>query len=138
MPGTARLLVNIDVPDLAAAEAFYTRALGVTVGRRLGAAAVELIGLDAPIYLLRRDDGAAAGTAGDERARYARHWTPVHLDVAVDDLDAALTRATATGARVEKPARDAGFGRIATLADPWGHGFCFIQFSPEGYNAIAT
>ncbi len=100
----ARLLVNIDVPDVKAAEAFYARAFGVAPGRRFGDAAVELIGLDAPLYLLARADGADGGTSGGDPARYRRHWTPVHLDI----------------------------------ADPWGHGFCFIQFSPEGYDAIAA
>lgn len=134
----SRLLVNIDVPDLAAAEAFYTQALGVTAGRRFGDAAVELLGLDAPLYLLARAEGSDAGTSGEGRARYVRHWTPVHLDIAVDDLDAAIARATTVGACVERPARDAPYGRIATLADPFGHGFCFIQFSSEGYDAVAT
>jgi predicted enzyme related to lactoylglutathione lyase len=138
MAEAGRLLVNIDVPDVAAGEAFYSAALGLAPGRRFGAAAVELLGLEAPLYLLLREDGASAGTAGANSAIYDRHWTPVHLDVAVDDLDAAVARAQAAGAHVERPARDAGFGRIATLADPFGHGFCFIQFSPEGYDAIAA
>ena len=138
MGAPARLLVNIDVPDIAVAEAFYTQAFAVQPGRRFGGAALELVGLEAPIYLLRREDGAAAGTSEDDHARYARHWTPLHLDVAVDDLDAAVDRAVVAGARLEKPARDAGFGRIATLADPFGHGFCFIQFSPEGYDAVTA
>ncbi|WP_334179857.1 hypothetical protein [Pseudoxanthomonas sp.] len=31
-----RLLINIDVPDLSAAEALYTQAFGLAVGRRFG------------------------------------------------------------------------------------------------------
>lgn len=138
MAEAARLLVNIDVPDLHAAEAFYAAGFGVRPGRRFGDAAVELLGLDAPLYVLSRADDADAGTSRADRARHHRHCTPVHLDVAVGDLDAALARATAAGAIVEKPARDAGYGRIATLADPFGHGFCLIQFSPEGYDAVAA
>ena len=41
MPG---LLINIDVPDLAAAELFYTSALGLTAARRFDADIVELTG----------------------------------------------------------------------------------------------
>ena len=53
----ARLLVNIDVPDLAAGERFYRGAFGLRPGRRLGEAAVELLGLEAPLYLLAREAG---------------------------------------------------------------------------------
>jgi catechol 2,3-dioxygenase-like lactoylglutathione lyase family enzyme len=43
------LLANVDVDDLARAVEFYCAALGLRVGRRLGAGAVELIGASAPI-----------------------------------------------------------------------------------------
>jgi len=123
----ARLIVNIDVPDLNSATAFYTAAFGVRSGRRIGNAALELRGLPSPIWLL-------ATTAGNRT--YDRHWTPVHLDLAVDDLDAAKARAEAAGARMEGDVRSEAFGRIATLADPFGHGFCLIEFTAEGYDAI--
>ena len=51
------LLVNIDVPDLAAAVAFYTAAFGLTVTRRLGPEAAELVGGPVPIYLLQKPAG---------------------------------------------------------------------------------
>jgi predicted enzyme related to lactoylglutathione lyase len=54
----------------------------------------------------------------------------------VGDLDAALERAAAAGAVVEHPARDTPYGRLAMLADPFGHGFCLIEFNDEGYNAL--
>jgi predicted enzyme related to lactoylglutathione lyase len=127
-------LLNIDVPDVAAATEFYTAAFGLTVGRRFGTAFVELNGWPAPVYLLTK----AAGTvgAGDDRRRYGRHWTPLHVDVVVDDVDAAVARALAAGAILEAPARDAPYGRIAMLADPFGHGFCLLAFSAEGYDAL--
>ncbi|HZB69124.1 MAG TPA: VOC family protein [Sphingomicrobium sp.] len=135
MPG---LLLNIDVPDIAAGEAFYTRAFGLTVGRRFGADFVELLGLDAPIYLLRKDECTPIGPDRDEQRGYQRHWTPIHPDIAVDDLDAAAERALAAGALLEAAPRDATYGRIAMFADPFGHGFCLIEFNSEGYDAIAT
>ena len=85
------LLVNIDVPDLARAEAFYTQAFGLTVSRRFGSGGLELSGLPAKLYLLEKPEGSV-GAAQDLR-RYGRHWTPVHLDIVVDDLEAALVRA---------------------------------------------
>jgi catechol 2,3-dioxygenase-like lactoylglutathione lyase family enzyme len=38
------LLINVDVPDLAAAIAFYTAAFGLTLTRRFGADGAELDG----------------------------------------------------------------------------------------------
>lgn len=49
-----KLLINIDVPDLAAAEAFYTAAFGLRPARRLGGGVVELLGAEVPIYLLKK------------------------------------------------------------------------------------
>ena len=86
-----KLLVNIDVPDVAKAEAFYTAAFGLTPARRFGPDTVELLGFEAPLYLLRKQAGSVG--AGMSARDYTRHWTPVHCDVVVDDLDAALARA---------------------------------------------
>ncbi|HEY6986285.1 MAG TPA: VOC family protein, partial [Rhodanobacteraceae bacterium] len=38
----------------------------------------------------------------------------------------------------EGEVRTARWGRIATLADPFGHGFCLIEFLNRGYDEIAT
>ena len=130
-----KLIVNIDVADQAAGEAFYTAALGLHVGRRWDGM-VELLGLEAPVYLLQKDEGSAIGPAGGDARRYARHWTPVHLDIAVDDLDVAVGRARAAGAVQEGATRDASWGRIAMFADPFGHGFCLLQFKGRGYDEI--
>jgi predicted enzyme related to lactoylglutathione lyase len=131
------LLANIDVDDLARAEAFYVRALGLDVGRRFGEDGVELIGASSPIYLLRKAAGSAAGDATTQARDYRRHWTPVHLDFVVADLQAALARAREAGAILEGDIRTAAWGRIATLADPFGHGFCLIEFLNRGYDEIA-
>ncbi|WP_445393672.1 VOC family protein [Stenotrophomonas pavanii] len=130
-------IVNLDVPDLAAAETFYVAAFGLRIGRRLGPEAVELLGGPTPLYLPQNEAGSAATEDGDVRD-YQRHWTPVHLDWVVDDIDAALARAVAAGATLEQSVRERRWGRIAVLADPFGHGFCLIQFSGEGYDALVT
>ena len=129
-----RLLLNVDVPDLPQAQAFYTAAFGWTPGRSLGGEVMELIGLDVPLFLLRK--GAGTAGAGTSLREYDRHWTPVHGDLLVDDLDAAVNRALEAGARLEGAVRDAAWGRIAQLADPFGHGWCLIQFTARGYDAI--
>jgi predicted enzyme related to lactoylglutathione lyase len=132
---TPRLLVNIDVGDLASAERFYCAAFGLRVGRRFEGA-LELLGSDAPIYLLAKAGGTPAAPAPAAPRDYARHWTPVHLDFAVDDIEAAVTRACAAGAVLEKDIAARDWGRIALLADPFGNGFCLLQFSERGYDAI--
>ena len=85
------LLVNIDVPDLARAIAFYRDAFGLRVARRLGPAAVELDGAAVPLYLLEKKAGTRAASATGQTRDYRRHWTPVHLDVVVDDADQGMT-----------------------------------------------
>jgi catechol 2,3-dioxygenase-like lactoylglutathione lyase family enzyme len=135
MPG---LLINIDVPDIPAAEAFYTSALGLKVGRRFDRDFVELLGADAPIYLLRKDSGTSIGPAGGDTRRYDRHWCPIHPDFAVEDMDSAIARVVAAGAVQEGETCAAAYGKLATFADPFGHGFCLIEFSEEGYDAIAN
>jgi predicted enzyme related to lactoylglutathione lyase len=130
------VLVNIDVPDLPSAIAFYAQGFGLSVRRRFGDDGVELSGWPVPVFLLRKEAGSVG--AGQSRRSYERHWTPVHLDVVVADIDEALARATAAGAVVEQEVRTAPWGKIATLADPFGHGLCLIEFLNRGYDEIAT
>jgi predicted enzyme related to lactoylglutathione lyase len=128
------LLINIDVPDLDAAIVFYVAAFGLKVTRRLGLSVVELDGWPARLYLLEKAAGSVG--AGQDRRRYDRHWTPVHFDVVVHDLDAACDRAVRAGARAETESRNEVWGRIAQLADPFGNGFCMIQFVGRGYEEL--
>jgi len=134
----AGLLLNIDVPDLERGIAFYTAAFGLEVARRFGPDFVELTGRDVPIYLLRKDAGTSIGPAGGDSRRYERHWSPVHADFVVEDMAAAVARAVAAGAVQEGETCDAQYGRLAMFADPFGHGFCLIEFNAAGYDAIAT
>ena len=129
------LLVNLDVPDLPRAVAFYERGFGLTVTRRFGQGGAELSGWPVRLYLLQQPAGTV-GAGGDLR-RYDRHWCPVHLDVVVEDLDAALAQALAAGAVAETAVREEVWGRIVTLADPFGHGLCLVQFLNRGYDEIA-
>lgn len=129
------LLVNIDVPDLSVAVAFYAGAFGLTVSRRFGTEAAELSGWPVRLYLLQKRPGSRG--AADDTRRYDRHWTPMHLDVVVEDLEAALSRAIAAGAHAETEVRTEVWGRIVGLADPFGHGLCLIEFLGRGYDEIA-
>ena len=120
-----RLLINIDVPDLERAILFYTAALELKHNRTLDNDVAELIGADATVYLLLNPN--ASGTAGTLR-NYARHWTPVHIDFVVDDITAAIDRALAAGAIQESDCVIWRDSKCITFADPFGHGFCLIEF----------
>jgi predicted enzyme related to lactoylglutathione lyase len=131
------LLVNIDVDDLAKAIAFYQQVTGMRVGRRFGSLGVEMLGASSPVFLLVKPAGTMASKTTSEIRRYQRHWTPVHLDFVVPELEPAMRRAIDAGATIEGDVETHSWGRIAHLADPFGHGICFIQFLGRGYNEIA-
>ena len=130
-------LVNIDVDDLDKAAGFYQSAFGLSIGRRLGDFGVEMLGAPAPIYLLARSTGTPASPTTSQRRSYERHWKPVHLDFVVKDIDPAIQRAVAAGARIETPTITHKWGKLALMVDPFGHGFCFVQFLGRGYDEIA-
>lgn len=134
----AAFIVNIDVDDLGRAERFYCEAFGLRIGRRLGEDAVELVGGPTPIYLLAKAAESFATPRRSQKRTYERHWTPVHLDFVVEDIDAAVSRALAAGAVLEAPIHAAQWGRLALMADPFGHGFCLVQFTDAGYDSIVA
>ncbi|HVF34294.1 MAG TPA: VOC family protein [Candidatus Saccharimonadia bacterium] len=135
---TAQLLVNIDVDDLERAIAFYGAALGLRVNRRFGTSGAELLGAGTPIFVLAKPAGTPASSTSADVRRYERHWTPVHVDFVVPDIDAAVRRARAAGAVLEDRLATHAWGHIAHFADPFGHGFCLIELRGRGYDEIAT
>ncbi|WP_157900258.1 VOC family protein [Rhodoferax koreense] len=133
-PSPVALLINIDVPDLAAAVRFYEAATGLRLNRRLfGGSVAEMRGAAVPVYLLEKPEGSGAGPHVPQNRGYARHWTPLHLDFVVEDLDAAVANAIAAGATLETGPTLHAWGYIATLGDPFGHGLCFLQWTGQGY-----
>ena len=123
-----KIIINIDVPELEPAIRFYTAALGLTHSRTLDGDTAELTGAAATLYLLQKAAGTPAVKTPSIARDYVRHWTPVHFDLVVDDVDAAATRALAAGARRETGHIDWRGSRCLSFSDPFGHGFCFIQF----------
>ena len=130
------LRICIDVDDMARAIAFYTGGLGLRMGRRFDSEFVELLGAGSPIDLLFNAAGTRPNAGSLEVRRYQRHWTPVHLDFVVDDMDAAVLRLQNLGAVLELPVADHAWGRIAGLADPFGHGIDLLEFRRRGYDEI--
>ncbi|MGH8244043.1 MAG: VOC family protein [Steroidobacteraceae bacterium] len=58
---------------------------------------------DVPIYLLVKSPGTPSSDTVLQRRSYERHWTPVHLDVVVDEIEPAVERSVSAGAQLEKP-----------------------------------
>jgi len=132
------LLVNIDVNDLELGIHFYTSAFDLRIGRRFGKDGVELLGAPSPIYLLVKSGGTRACCGSNQSRNYERHWTPVHLDIVVEDINSAVDRATRAGAVLEQDIATSNWGKLAIIADPFGHGLCLIEFVGKGYDEIAS
>lgn len=134
-----QLLLNLDVPDLPAAVAFYRDGLGLRVGRVLfEGTVVEMLGAAVPLYLLQKAAATQPFAQADVQRDYRRHWMPLHLDLVVDDLEATLTQALAAGAQQEGDIQEHDWGRLVTLSDPFGHGLCLVQWRGEGYELVRT
>lgn len=132
-----KLSINIDVDDLDKAVAFYTTAFALTPLRRFGSSIVELAGAAVPVYLLQKAPSAPPFPGAAGRRDYARHWTPVHVDFMVEDIERAGEQAIRAGARAESPLASYQWGRMRLMSDPFGNGFCLIQFIGAGYDAVA-
>lgn len=129
------VIINIDVPDLESAIRFYTEALGLSHTRTLDGDTAELSGASATIYLLAKPAGSTATRTPPITRDYQRHWTPVHFDLVVDNVDEAARRAIAAGAKQETGHLDWRGSRCLSFSDPFGHGFCFIQFEQGTYSS---
>ncbi len=131
-------LINIDVPDLDAAIEFYRGATELKLTRLLFEGTVaELTGASLRILLLQKDSGSTPVPGASLSRDYHRHWTPVHLDFVVPDIDLATEKAIAAGARLEGAIESFAWGRQACLSDPFGHGFCLLQWQGSGYDEVA-
>lgn len=132
------VLVNIDVPDLKLGVDFYTRGLNFALRRHLFEGTVAELHCGAvKIFLIEHAQDSVPFAGAQTRRTFTRHWTPVHLDVVVENLQAALDQALAHGATAAAEPSASKWGTLAPLADPFGHGICLIEFSPQGYDAAA-
>lgn len=117
--------VSIDVPELEAGLRFYGEAFGfVETARPLPTMAILDAG-NVSVCLHEKPAGTRSSAAGPERS-YERHWTPVHLDLHVQDFDAALEAVRAHGGAVEHEFRSQGPRPVAFCSDPFGNGFCVL------------
>ena len=77
--------------------------------------------------LLEKAAGSRPAPGSADVRGYARHWTPVHLDFHVTDLEARLARIEAAGGFVEQVHAHSKHGSVAFCSDPFGHGFCVLE-----------
>ena len=133
-----RVIVNIDVPELSSAIAFYTTALGLELSRTLDDDVAELCGATSVIYLLQKPPGSSFATTSARGREYGRHWTPVHMDFVVDDIVEATRRALDAGACRESECVEWRGSKCVTFSDPFGNGFCLIEFEDGTYRGDAA
>ena len=132
------LIVNIDVPDLQAATSFYQDGLGFEMRRTLfGGTVAELSAGGVAVYLIEQGQGTKAVLNSSLVRNYSNHWTPVHLDILVEDMEASLAKALAAGATQSGDLSRNEWGNLAALRDPFGHGVCLLEFVGSGYDAVA-
>ena len=114
------LIPYLVVRDARAAIAWYGEAFGarqvgdphVMDDDRIGHAELEVSG--ATLYLA--DPYPELGLTGPDDGRVA-----VTMHLTAPDVDAAVARAEAAGASVERPATDTPYGRTGVVVDPYGH-----------------
>lgn len=119
--------ICVDVPDLSHGVRFYADAFGFSLTSEPYPGVAVLASGSARITLLEKREGSRPSPKTQDTRHYDRHWTPVHLDFHVDDLDAALNKAVVAGATAAQVFRDAGHGSAAFCADPFGNGFCLLE-----------
>jgi len=107
------------VTDVEGAREFYTALFGFTYA--------PVPGLPLEVYGTADLDGRPVGGLGGMLE--VPEGTPSHWLVyfGVESVDAAVAAATAGGGRVIGPAQDSPFGRMATVADPFGAVFALHQ-----------
>ena len=110
--------ICIDVDDVAAAVRFYNEGIGLEVVQEVPDWAQLKVG-EQTIWIMK----IAAGPAGPFTRSYHRHWTPVHLDFHVKDMDAAIERAIIAGGKLENRPKP----ELANLSDPSGNGVDLVK-----------
>lgn len=118
MPGFRLTATVLDSPDPPALARFYQRLLGWPIGS------------EDPTWVTLRPDGGGAGLSFQLEPDHVppvwpaasdRPQMQAHLDIEVDDLEAAVAAAVEAGGRLAdfQPQDD-----VRVLLDPAGHPFC--------------
>ena len=122
-----KISICIDVSDLDKAVQFYTKALGCELVNER-AKYTELVADGLTIYLGEKASATNPLIQGVAVRSYERHWTPVHLDFVVSNLDQCVATVLEMGGSKEG-GKSGDWGKIAFCSDPFGNGFCIMQYS---------
>ena len=111
----------VEAPDPGVLAAFYSRLLDWPVVHQEPGTAIIKPSQDSVYMVFQLAEGYVPPTwpAGPGEQR-----TMMHLDIQVDDLDAATADAVALGARVAEFQPQAN---VRVLLDPAGHPFCLCR-----------
>ncbi len=109
--------ICIDVDDVARAVDFYGRGLGLTVVEQHPEWA-KVMSNEQTFWIMK----TLSGPSGQISRDFRRHWTPVHLDFVVDDIDSVVQRALENGGQLDREIQRGERGDLANLSDPAGNG----------------
>lgn len=116
--------ISIDCPDPDALAAFYSDLLGLTEAYAQPDRSVVCLAGAGPMLTFMRVESYVAPAWPD-----GPQHQQMHLDVAVEDLDAAVTAAVALGAKEADHQAVPAMWRV--LIDPAGHPFCLTTVRPD-------
>lgn len=122
----SRISVCIDVSNIEIAIKFYTQALGCELVKE-GEEYTELSFDGLKMYLAKRDSGSNPLIVGESSRNFERHWTPVHLDFHVSNIESCVDKINELGGKKEGES-SGDWGSVAFCADPFGNGFCVMQY----------
>jgi len=122
-----KISICIDVSSKQVAIPFYTQALGFEFVNE-NDEYVQLSANGQTIYLGEKSQGSNPLIEGEAVRNFDRHWTPVHLDISVDDITKCIGQILKLGGKVEGE-KNGDWGSIAFCADPFGNGFCIMQLN---------
>jgi len=129
-PPMPKITICIDVADLYSGTLFYTEALGCTLEtQRASHNTLDADGVR--IHLGLKKEASSATPQGHKR-NFGRHWTPVHLDFDVEDVEHTAEAVKRLGGTVEE-LKNGDWGSAAFCADPFGNGFCLLRILSDGH-----
>ena len=123
----AKISVCIDVSEMEKAIQFYTNALGCDLVEKKEQY-TELSANGLTVYLAENAAGTNPLVNGKAVRNYERHWTPIHLDFHVSDLNKSVSMVMKLGG-VKEGEKSGDWGSVAFCADPFGNGFCLMQYN---------
>lgn len=123
----SKISVCIDVSEMKKAIKFYTQALGCQLIKEADEY-TELSFDGLRVYLAARENDSNPLVKGEAVRSFERHWTPVHLDFHVSDIDRCISSIIELGGQKEGGS-SGNWGTAAFCADPFGNGFCVMEYT---------